>query len=99
MQVLGELIDLNRPDRLALPWWHRACLGFISGTSVYVVAVWNDAGRVPDIIITVFNNPQRWKDVYRLIAQERDRPGILARHFQLTSPHNIAVAESATIGN
>jgi hypothetical protein len=98
MQVLGELISLDQTDRLALPWWHRACLGFITNTSVYVAAVWNDAGRPPDLIVTVFN-PRKWNNLYRVMAQQRDKPGILAQHFQSVSPHNIAVAESATIGN
>jgi hypothetical protein len=98
MQVLGELISLEEPDRLALPWWHRACLGFISKTCVYVVAVWNNADRPPDLIVTVFD-PEQWKHLYRVMAQQQDRPGVLADHFQSVPPHNIAVAESVVIGN
>jgi hypothetical protein len=96
MQVLGELVKLPISDAIPLPWWHRAPLGLIHGTTVYVgISDRGEKRPVGELIVTVLN-PKNWNKMVRVYCAPPDQPGILERKFGAIEPLNIALAETVT---
>src|SRR5687768_12922836 len=100
MQVLGALLKLDPDtDELPLPWWHRAPLGFLNGTSVFVSLV-EGKGRRPvgDLLVSVLNPNSL---MIHVGCRRADQPGVLAEVFKVANPVeenlNIALAEAVTV--
>ena len=121
MYVLGELIDLE-PEikrarklgergivRLPIPWYQRAPLGLLTGTTVHV-AILHDPSplqpveedgrpRLGDIIVSVVNP---WRHVFRVQVKRKEQEGALHSVFDgignLFEEYriNIALAETVT---
>ncbi len=97
MQVLGDLVKLPADsDSLPLPWWHRAPLGLLNGTTVFVGLTEKGPRPVGEVVISVLN-PNNWDKMYHVACSPKDASGILERKFGLVSPSNIALAEAVTI--
>lgn len=96
MQVLGSLIQLP-PDRdaLPLPWWHRAPLGLLDKTAVYLALVGTKRRPVGNLVVSVLN-PSDWDRMTIVEGQEEDQPGVIANALDAVLPFNIAVAETVT---
>src|SRR5262245_23858070 len=104
MQILGDLISLpERPD-LPLPWWHRASLGLLTDTNVWVGIAANSKRPAPDLVVSVLN-PTEWDSMARFEVRHEEQFGILHGIFEAVAPsdvrddkwHNVALAESVTI--
>jgi len=98
MQVLGDLVKLTgaHPLSLPLPWWHRAPLGLITGTSVYVAILKPMKRPVGDIIISVLN-PDKWENMLRVECKHEDRPGVIHMLLHAVRDLNIALGEAVTV--
>jgi hypothetical protein len=104
MQILGDLIRLPERAELPLPWWHRASLGLLTGTTVWVGLSKSSKRPVPDLVVSVLN-PHQWERIARFEIREDERFGVLHGIFDSIAPptageeklHNVALAESATI--
>lgn len=98
MQVLGDLIALpmDRPGVLPLPWWHRAPLGFQSGTRAYVAFVPSGGNRACGDIFLSLLNPNKWRETVNLYCKGVDQPGFLSAAISSAADANIALAESIT---
>src|SRR4051812_38278026 len=102
MQVLGDLIRLPlERTSLPLPWWHRAPLGLLNGTQVYVALV--ESGRVgpnqipgPELIVSVLD-PDLWQSLLMVRCSRRDEPGVFLESLNAVYPLNIVLAESVTL--
>lgn len=96
MQVLGDLIKLAPGPELPLPWWHRAPLGLMDGTTVHVALT--DPAERPcgDLLVSVIDC-DLWDTVVRLDARAPDQAGVLAAAFGAIRPLNIALAEAVTV--
>src|SRR5213075_404237 len=81
---------------LPLPWWHRAPLGLIHGTSVYVAILQNRSRPVGDIIVSVLN-PDKWENMLRVECKHEDGPGVILQALKAVSCVNIALGEAVTI--
>lgn len=122
MYVLGELIDL-KPEiirarklgergivRLPIPWYQRAPLGLLTGTTVHVAILKDPAPlqptddddsrpRLGDIIVSVVNP---WRHVFRVQVKRKEEGGALHKVFdkigELFHDYriNIALAETVT---
>jgi hypothetical protein len=95
MQVLGSLIQLPPNQALPLPWWHRAPLGLLDKTPVFLALVGSAKRPVGNLIVSVLN-PADWDRMTILEGQEEDRPGLVAEAFDAAYPYNIAIAETVT---
>jgi hypothetical protein len=95
MQVLGSLIKLPPNEALPLPWWHRAPLGLLDKTPVFLALVGSAKRPVGNLIVSVLN-PSDWNRMTILEGQEEDRPGLVAEAFDAAYPFNIAIAETVT---
>lgn len=95
MQVLGSLIKLPPNEALPLPWWHRAPLGLLDRTPVFLALVGSAKRPVGNLIVSVLN-PSDWNRMTILEGQEEDRPGLVAEAFEAAYPFNIAIAETVT---
>jgi len=96
MQVLGSLIQLPPGrDALPLPWWHRAPLGLLDRTAVYLALVGTKRRPVGNLVVSVLN-PSDWNRMTLIEGQEEDQPGIIAEALGAVLPFNIAVAETVT---
>jgi hypothetical protein len=100
MQVLGDLIRLPETSSLPLPWWHRAPLGLIHGTDVYVALVDSQgqgSGRtVPDLVISVFEL-HHWDKILSIRCRREDNPGVILAALEAVRDHNVVLAESVTL--
>lgn len=95
MQVLGDLVRLpSDASSLPLPWWQRAPLGFLHGTSVYVGLVQSNR-PVGDIVVSVLDI-NKWDDLLRLECTHDDGKGVIASLMEAVFPLNIALAETVT---
>lgn len=122
MYVLGELIDL-KPEilrakkigergivRLPIPWYQRAPLGLLTGTTVHVAILKDPCPlqptdehdvrpRLGDIVVSVVNP---WRHVLRVQVKRQEEGGALHKVFDKISQlfHeyriNIALAETVT---
>lgn len=122
MYVLGELIDL-KPEilrarklgergivRLPIPWYQRAPLGLLTGTTVHVAILKDpaplqptdeadDRPRLGDIVVSVVNP---WRHVFRVQVKRKEEGGALHKVFDKIGAlfHeyriNIALAETVT---
>ena len=96
MQVLGSLVHLPpERDALPLPWWHRAPLGLLDRTPVYLALVGTQTRPVGNIVVSVLN-PSDWKRMTLVEGQESDKPGVIAEALDAVLPFNIAIAETVT---
>lgn len=105
MQILGDLIRLpEHSSDIPLPWWHRASLGLLTHTTVYVGFSKAANRPAPDLIVSVLN-PMEWDKMARFEIRENERPGLVHNIFEAIAPvdaneeraHNVALAESVTI--
>jgi len=98
MEVLGSLIKLRSNNSLPLPWWHRAPLGFIHGTTIHMALVKNKSRQEPtvDLILSVLD-PTKWKYVIRVDVWGNDRPGFISKVYDSVFPLNIAITETVTL--
>jgi hypothetical protein len=95
MQVLGDLILLPQHDSsLPLPWWHRAPLGLLHGTRVFVGLI-ESARPVGDLIISVLDI-NKWNNILRVVCKRDDKYGVIADALDAVLPLNIALAEAVT---
>jgi hypothetical protein len=99
MHVLGDLLRLNeKSESLPLPWWHRAPLGLLHDTTIYVSLVEGTARGVGELVVSVIDPNCR-----RIHVQCRrdDKPGVLTSVLQIIDPDktnvNVALAEAVTI--
>jgi len=96
MQVLGSLVHLHPTrDALPLPWWHRAPLGLLDRTPVYIALVGTQTRPVGNLVVSVLN-PSDWKRMTLVEGNERDKPGVIAEALDAVLPFNIAIAETVT---
>lgn len=98
MFILGDLLRTDGcHEKLPAAWWHRAPLGFETGTQVFVSLTERRESRPGDLLVSVLN-PNRWGKSFRIRCSYEDKPGVLARLFMLAKEHawNIALAETAT---
>jgi len=97
MQVLGNLLRLSEESTsLPLPWWHRAVLGLLHRTPVYIALLGSTNRPVGDLIVTVLN-PENWGQMKILEGEHTDAPGVIKKVFEAVLPLNIAIAETVTI--
>ncbi len=96
MEVLGSLANLKSNNTLPIPWWHRAPLGLLHNTYVYIAIVKSKKRPVGDIILSVLN-PFQWNNMFRIDCFDDDKPGIIRKVFEAILPLNIAIAETATV--
>lgn len=97
MQILsGNLVRLVSKDGLPIPWYQRAPMGLISGTSVHIALQQSDDRPVGDLLLSVIN-PQAWPWVSTLTCSRPDQPGVLAEAFDAVPPLNIGLAETVTV--
>src|ERR1035438_6112198 len=97
MQVLGSLVQLTEDRRaLPLPWWHRAPLGLLHGTPVYLALSATSKRDVGDLLVTVLD-PLKWNEMVLVEGLEEDNPGVIADIFGAIPPLNIAMAETVTL--
>jgi predicted amino acid-binding ACT domain protein len=99
MQVLGGLIHIPASEITSLPlsWWHRAPLGLINDTGVFVALTEVSKERpVADLIVTVLD-PNKWDRMFRLECSHKDKPGLVAQVFSAVYPLNIALAETVKV--
>jgi hypothetical protein len=80
---------------LPLPWWHRAPLGLLDKTPVFLALVGTRTRPVGSLIVSVLN-PSDWEVMTIVEGQEPDRSGLVAEAFDAAYPFNIAVAETVT---
>jgi hypothetical protein len=96
MQVLGDLIILPKATgSLPLPWWHRAPLGFIHDTKVYVGLV-TSARPVGDIVVAALDI-NKWQNIIRVDCKHKEELGVIAKLLEAVQPLNIALAETVTM--
>lgn len=97
MQILGSMIRLDYEEvRVPVPWWHRAPLGFETGTQVYVSVTHPQAGRPGDLLVSVLD-PNRWDQHIKVNCLRDDEPGVIEQAFELVHDWNIALAETVTV--
>ena len=97
MYVLGNLIQLPADgDELPLPWWHRAPLGLLSGTDVWVGLQKPRSRPIGDLLVSTID-PQKWRHLRKIECEKLDVPGVLAEAFGAVQPLNIALAEAITV--
>ncbi len=96
MEVLGSLAKLKSGTTLPIPWWHRAPLGLLHNTYVYIAIIKSETRPVGDIILSVLN-PFQWQNMFRIDCYDDDKPGIIKKVFDAVLPMNIAIAETATV--
>ena len=97
MQILGSMICIDENElRIPVPWWHRAPLGFETGTQVYVSVTEPQAGRPGDLLVSVLD-PNRWDRHITVNCIQADAPGVIEQAFGLVHNWNIALAETVTI--
>lgn len=93
--LTNRLVSLRR-GALPLPWYHRAPLGLMSGTPVYVALQPPNRRPFGDLILSVVD-PENWPFVSEVIASRTDMPGVLADVYKAAPPLNIVFAEAVTI--
>lgn len=96
MEVLGSLAILKSNETLPIPWWHRAPLGLLNNTYVYIAIVKSENRPVGDLILSVLD-PFKWENMFRIDCFDDDKPGIIKNIFETIFPLNIAIAETATV--
>jgi len=96
MEVLGSLAKLKSEDSLPLPWWHRAPIGLLNKTFVFVALVESENRPVGDLILTVLE-PEQWKNMLRIECYGDDKPGFISKVFDSILPLNISIAETVTL--
>lgn len=97
MQVLGSLLKLPEgTDDLPLPWWHRAPLGLMDGTSVFITLTHTTKRPVGDLLVSVLD-AAKWENMLTIDGDEDDQPGVLEKAFGAVLPLNIAIAETVTV--
>ncbi len=99
MHVLGALLKLKSDaDLLPLPWWHRAALGLLNDTSVYVSLVESKSRDVGELVVSVIDPNSRR---IHLECRRADKPGVLAKVLEAIEPLktnvNVALAEAVTV--
>jgi len=99
MHVLGALLKLKTDaDMLPLPWWHRAALGLLNETSVYISLVEGESRDVGELVVSVINPNSRR---IHLECRRFDKPGVLAKVLEAIEPSktnvNVALAEAVTV--
>jgi hypothetical protein len=99
MHVLGDLLRLNiQSESLPLPWWHRAALGLLHETTIYVSLVEGTARGVGELVVSVIDPNRRRVHVE---CCRDDKPGVLTSALQIIDPDktnvNVALAEAVTI--
>jgi ACT domain-containing protein len=99
MHVLGDLLTLDKDSEiLNIPWWHRAPLGLIHDTPVYVSLVEGTARPVGELVVSVIDPDKKRVQVD---CRREDRPGVLSSALQLIQADrtnvNVALAEAVTI--
>ncbi|MFL5381726.1 MAG: ACT domain-containing protein [Longimicrobiaceae bacterium] len=98
MYILGSMIALNDGEaRVPVPWWHRAPLGFETGTQVYVSVTESHASRPGDLLVSVMD-PNQWSSHLSISCLQDDRPGVIEEAFRELRAWNIALAETVTVG-
>jgi hypothetical protein len=105
MYILTSRLVALKGDSIPLPWYHRAPLGFMSGTPVHVAlqtpprpepgARWRPRA-FGDLLISVVD-PANWRHVREITASRADEPGVLADVYQAAPPLNIVFAEAVTV--
>jgi hypothetical protein len=97
MHILGSMIRLDREEpRVPIPWWHRASLGFETGTQVKVAVTASQAGRPGDLLISALD-PNRWDQHIAVSCVRDDAPGVIEQAFDVVHDWNIALAETVTV--
>jgi hypothetical protein len=97
MHILGSMIRLESSEaRVPVPWWHRACLGFETGTQVYVCVTDSQAGRPGDLLVSVLD-PNSWDQHVSVNCVRDDEPGVIEEAFGIVHDWNIALAETVTV--
>lgn|GEM_PF-3082424 len=97
MHILGSMIRLyDEEARVPVPWWHRAPLGFETGTQVYVAVTDSQAGRPGDLLVSVLD-PNCWNQHILVSCLQSDQPGVIEQAFDLVNEWNIALAETVTV--
>lgn len=95
MEVLGDLVLLpESASALPLPWWHRAPLGFLNGTHVYVGLAQSDR-PVGDIVVSALDI-NKWDNILRVDCKHSEETGVIASLMEAVLPLNIALAETVT---
>jgi hypothetical protein len=99
MHVLGDLLTLSEDtELLALPWWHRAALGLMHETTVYVSLVQGTKRALGELVISVIDPNRRRISIE---CQREDKPGVLSSALSVINAHatrvNVALAEAVTI--
>ena len=96
MQVLGELMLIDPSfEKIPLPWYHRAPLGFENNTNVSVTLIENVTRPICDIVISIFE-PDQWKNLYRFSLIKKEQPGVINNIFESIPNWNIVLTESVT---
>lgn len=97
MYILGSVIDLDAGERrIPVPWWHRAALGFESGTQVYVSITHSQGDRPGDLLVSVLNI-NKWDQNIAVSCLHRDEPGVIEQALEDVNEWNIALAETITV--
>jgi hypothetical protein len=99
MHVLGDLLILDEQSAaLPLPWWHRAALGLLHDTAVYVSLVEGTSRGVGELVVSVID-PNRRR--IHLECRRDDMSGVLYSALQVIQANrtniNVALAEAVTI--
>jgi hypothetical protein len=99
MHVLGDLLTLDeQSEALPLPWWHRAALGLLHDTTVYVSLCEGTSRGVGELVVSVID-PNRRR--IHLECRRDDRPGVLSSTLKVIEPNstniNVALAEAVTV--
>jgi hypothetical protein len=97
MHILGSMIRLNPEEsRVPVPWWHRAPLGFETGTQVHVAVTDPKAGRPGDLLVSALD-PNYWDKHILVSGLQDDQPGVIEQAFEIFHDWNIALAETVTV--
>ncbi|MDA0364684.1 MAG: hypothetical protein O3B31_03110 [Chloroflexi bacterium] len=96
MFVLGDLVGIPETDtRIPLPWYHRAPLGFKTGTRVYVSLTDALPDRPGDILISSML-PHAWNRLVRLRAEAANEMGLLNAVLERLEGWNVEIAENVS---
>lgn len=96
MYILTSRLVALKGDAIPLPWYHRAPLGFLSGTPVHVALQRPRLRPFGDLLISVVD-PANWRYVSEVTAWRADERGVLADVYKAAPPLNIVFAEAVTI--
>lgn len=96
MEVLGSLAKLELENSLPLPWWHRAPIGLLNKTFVYIALVESKHRPVGDLILTVLD-PHQWENMLKIDCFGPDEMGFISKVLSSILPLNISIAESVTL--